>query len=180
MLQLPGGKDAHNAPYILYNANRHVRVAEGSMDMGALKTVLYLAEQAALQHDGVRTGVSILANFNGVGFNRMDNRLHRQVVELLTGAYPGRIRRVYIVKPSRLFSVFLKIATSFAKKKLVEKLVKVSTFEGLAAHFEKDQLPAMFGGTLEHDHSLWVDARLVRLGRVEETGTACREARAPV
>jgi hypothetical protein len=129
--------------------------------MAALKAVLYLAEQAAVQHNALRTGISILANFNGVGFNRMDNRLHRQVVELLTGAYPGRVCRVYIVKPSRLFSVFLRVAGTFAKKKLVNKLVTVPNFEDLKSHIEPDQLLPAFGGSLEYDHGVWVDSRLV-------------------
>lgn len=161
-LQLPGGRDVYGAPYILYNANRHIRRTQEGLDMAALKAVLYLAEQAAVQHNALRTGVSILANFNGVGFNRMDNRLHRQVVELLTGAYPGRICRVYIVKPSRVFSVFLRVAGTFAKKKLISKLVTVPSFENLKSHIEPDQLLPAFGGTLEYDHGVWVDSRLVR------------------
>lgn len=160
-LMLPGCSDKQGAPLIVYNANRYL--SRGSQDDGlaGLKAVLYLAERAAAQHDALRKGVSILANLTDVSWSKMDHRMHRRVLTVLQDAYPGRICRLYVVNPTLMLSVVLKMAGPFMKRKLQEKVVVLHSFAALQAHVDVDQLPENFGGTYVYDHEAWMAARLV-------------------
>jgi len=92
--------------------------------------------------------------------------------------FPLRVKKILIMNPPAIFDAIMKIAKTFSKTKMMDRIEMVSK-KDLPKYFDKDNLIEEFGGNLQFSFEKsieamqeWVKAneeRLIAPGRQTET-----------
>eukprot|EP01111_Echinosteliopsis_oligospora_P013661 TRINITY_DN4954_c0_g1_i1.p1 TRINITY_DN4954_c0_g1~~TRINITY_DN4954_c0_g1_i1.p1 ORF type:complete len:310 (-),score=73.80 TRINITY_DN4954_c0_g1_i1:84-1013(-) len=96
----------------------------------------------------LRNGCTLVVDFKGFGLSNVD--LSSKGIEFskaLSGVFPKRIRKAYIVNGGWLLQIISKAATLLLSKKLVGRM-EVGNSEGLKTIIDEDQLLVEYGGKL--------------------------------
>lgn len=118
-----------------------------------------------LEHEDVQLqGVSYAETFEGFSLlqaMRMRNALsanqQKELMSLFMGAFPFRIRAVYVVRQPRYFNIVWAIARVFFKKKLVSRVHLLGELHRLHEHVAPEALPPELGGTLVEPPDALID-----------------------
>lgn len=103
-----------------------------------------------------RNGLIFIYNMIGSKYINFDYELSQKILSLLKGAYPARLKKVLIVMAPLWFRAPFKILRLFVREKLRDRVHMVNLNQ-LHTYVSCSSLPSELGGTLEHDHSKWLD-----------------------
>jgi len=97
--------------------------------------------------DHYRHGVVFIEDITGMSLKNMDRKANNAFKEM-NNVFPNRIKAIYIVNPTKLLSILIKIARFFVKAKVIARVKTVQMAE-LTEYVEVDHLSREFGGNAE-------------------------------
>nr|DBA28710.1 TPA: hypothetical protein GDO54_009017 [Pyxicephalus adspersus] len=90
-------------------------------------------------------------------YGNFDYELCVKILNLLKGAFPARLKCVFIVSSPLWFRAPFAVLRLFVREKLRERVRTVKAHE-LVNHIPKDSLPDHLGGTSKISHVAWIQA----------------------
>jgi len=97
--------------------------------------------------DFYRHGVVCIEDISGMSLKNMDRKANVAFKEM-NNVFPNRIKGIYIVNPTKLLSILIKIARFFVKAKVIARVKTVQMAE-LTQYVEADKLSKEYGGNAE-------------------------------
>ncbi|XP_077329134.1 tyrosine-protein phosphatase non-receptor type 9 [Lithobates pipiens] len=119
-----------------------------------LQALFYLLDRAVESVDTQRNGLVFIYDMGGSQYSNFELELSKKILSLLRGAFPARLKKVFIVSPPVWFRVPYSIISLLLKEKLRERVHMVSLTE-LLQHLPPQCLPESLGGLLPWDPGSW-------------------------
>lgn len=140
------GKTRLGAPVVYIRACRHFR--SNCPDADYEKLVVLVFEWTRLKFSESQGIDQAFVVFDLTGFTLQNADLHavRFVIRLFQKRYPDAIKRIFIHKAPRIFSVMWKIIVPWMKPYLREKIVFTLTYEELHKVIPRRYIPHSLGG----------------------------------
>ncbi|XP_077427534.1 tyrosine-protein phosphatase non-receptor type 9 isoform X2 [Vanacampus margaritifer] len=91
------------------------------------------------------------------GYGNFDYDLCVKILNLLKGAFPARLKCVFIVSSPLWFRAPFAVLRLFVREKLRERVCTVKAHE-LASHIPVSSLPEHLGGTSQYSHVAWIQS----------------------
>uniref|UniRef100_A0A4W3GQ87 Tyrosine-protein phosphatase non-receptor type 9 n=1 Tax=Callorhinchus milii TaxID=7868 RepID=A0A4W3GQ87_CALMI len=119
-----------------------------------LQALFYLLDQAIESFETQRNGLVFIYDMAGSAYTNFEYDLSKKILHLLKGAFPARLKKVFIVGAPVWFRFPYSVLSLILKEKLRERVQMVKTHE-LKQHLPGDCLPEHLGGAVRLDHSSW-------------------------
>eukprot|EP00091_Calanus_sinicus_P003494 TRINITY_DN13663_c0_g1_i1.p1 TRINITY_DN13663_c0_g1~~TRINITY_DN13663_c0_g1_i1.p1 ORF type:complete len:129 (+),score=32.16 TRINITY_DN13663_c0_g1_i1:134-520(+) len=89
-------------------------------------------------------------------YSNFDYDLSQEMLTLLKGCYPARLKKVLIVTAPLWFKAPFKVLRLFVREKLRDRVFTVSTPQ-LLLHVDPSALPPDLGGCSDYNHQRWLE-----------------------
>ncbi|XP_053573320.1 tyrosine-protein phosphatase non-receptor type 9 [Bombina bombina] len=144
------------ASIAIFTAKLHHPARKNSREVQhtVLQALFYLLDRAMESVDTQRHGLVFIYDMGGSQYNNFELDLSKKILSLLRGAFPARLKKVFIVSPPVWFRVPYSIISLLLKEKLRERVHMVSMNE-LLQHLPPQCLPESLGGLLPWDPGTW-------------------------
>ncbi|XP_075064367.1 tyrosine-protein phosphatase non-receptor type 9 [Mixophyes fleayi] len=144
------------ASIAIFTAKLHHPARKNSREVQhtVLQALFYLLDRAVESVDTQRNGLVFIYDMGGSQYSNFELELSKKILSLLRGAFPARLKKVYIVSPPVWFRVPYSIISLLLKEKLRERVHMVSMSE-LLQHLPPQCLPESLGGLLPWDPGSW-------------------------
>ncbi|XP_018410149.1 PREDICTED: tyrosine-protein phosphatase non-receptor type 9 isoform X1 [Nanorana parkeri] len=144
------------ASIAIFTAKLHLPARKNSKEAQhtVLQALFYLLDRAVESVDTQRNGLVFIYDMGGSQYNNFELELSKKILSLLRGAFPARLKKVFIVSPPVWFRVPYSIISLLLKEKLRERVHMVSMTE-LLQHLPPQCLPESLGGLLPWDPGSW-------------------------
>ncbi|XP_038640449.1 tyrosine-protein phosphatase non-receptor type 9 isoform X2 [Scyliorhinus canicula] len=145
-------RDPSGASIALFTAKLHQ--PNKTLQHVVLQALFYLLDQAIESFETQRNGLVFIYDMGGSAYTNFEYDLSKKILHLLKGAFPARLKKVFIVGAPVWFRFPYSVLSLILKEKLRERVQMVKTHE-LKLYLPRDCLPEHLGGTLKLDHSSW-------------------------
>ncbi|XP_035391030.1 tyrosine-protein phosphatase non-receptor type 9 [Electrophorus electricus] len=160
-----GVRDPSGASIALYTAKLHHPNKSGNHVV--LQALFYLLDRAVESFETQRNGLVFIYDMAGSSYNNFELDLSKKILNLLKGAFPARLKKVFIVGAPVWFRVPYNLLSLLLKEKLRERVQMVKMAD-LRQHLPRDCLPEHLGGCLALDVYGWNQRLLAEQnGRVD-------------
>ena len=146
-------RDSSGAALALFNA--HLHDPHTTVHKTTLQNVVFQLDVALEDPLTQRSGLVFVYNMTGSKYANFDYDLSQKILTLLKGCYPARLKKVLIVTAPLWFKAPFKVLRLFVREKLRDRVFTVSSPQ-LVTHIPLEALPKCLGGTVEHDHTSWL------------------------
>ncbi|XP_077332218.1 tyrosine-protein phosphatase non-receptor type 9-like isoform X2 [Lithobates pipiens] len=149
------GRDANGAALALFTARLHR--PDVTTHKAVLQAIIYQLDKAIERVETQRNGLIFIYDMINSTYGNFDYELCVKILNLLKGAFPARLKCVFIVSSPLWFRAPFAVLRLFVREKLRERVRTVKAHE-LVNHIPKDSLPEHLGGTLKISHVAWIQA----------------------
>ncbi|MCI4382086.1 hypothetical protein PGIGA_G00259540 [Pangasianodon gigas] len=160
-----GVRDPSGASIALYTAKLHHPNKTGNHVV--LQALFYLLDRAVESFETQRNGLVFIYDMAGSNYTNFELDLSKKILNLLKGAFPARLKKVFIVGAPVWFRVPYNLLSLLLKEKLRERVQMVKMTD-LLQHLPRNCLPEHLGGCLPLDVHGWNQRLLAEQnGRVD-------------
>ncbi|XP_032655704.1 tyrosine-protein phosphatase non-receptor type 9 [Chelonoidis abingdonii] len=145
-------RDPSGASIALFTAKLHH--PNKSVQHVVLQALFYLLDRAVESFETQRNGLVFIYDMGGSHYTNFELDLSKKILNLLKGAFPARLKKVFIVGAPMWFRVPYSIISLLLKEKLRERVQMVKMSE-LKEHLPRECLPEYLGGSLKLDPLSW-------------------------
>nr|XP_060611723.1 tyrosine-protein phosphatase non-receptor type 9 [Anolis sagrei ordinatus] len=145
-------RDPSGASIALFTAKLHH--PNKSVQHVVLQALFYLLDRAVESFETQRNGLVFIYDMAGSHYTNFELDLSKKILNLLKGAFPARLKKVFIVGAPMWFRVPYSIISLLLKEKLRERVQMVKMSE-LKEHLPQECLPEYLGGSLKLDPVSW-------------------------
>uniref|UniRef100_A0A8C5BYT4 Tyrosine-protein phosphatase non-receptor type 9 n=1 Tax=Gadus morhua TaxID=8049 RepID=A0A8C5BYT4_GADMO len=145
------GRDAKGAALALFTARLHR--PDVTTHKAVLQAIIYQLDKAIESLQTQRDGLIFIYDMTNSSYGNFDYELCVKILDLLKGAFPARLKCVFIVSSPLWFRAPFAVLRLFVREKLRERVCTVKAHE-LANHIPVPSLPEHLGGTSQYSHAL--------------------------
>ncbi|MGH0158035.1 UNVERIFIED_CONTAM: hypothetical protein FKN15_035546 [Acipenser sinensis] len=149
------GRDAKGAALALFTARLHR--PDVTTHKAVLQAIIYQLDRAIESVETQRNGLIFIYDMTSSTYGNFDYELCVKILNLLKGAFPARLKCVFIVSSPLWFRAPFAVLRLFVREKLRERVCTVKAHE-LANHIPMESLPEHLGGSSEYSHVAWIQA----------------------
>ncbi|XP_020786217.1 tyrosine-protein phosphatase non-receptor type 9 isoform X1 [Boleophthalmus pectinirostris] len=149
------GRDAKGAALALFTARLHR--PDASTHKAVLQAIIYQLDKAIESIQTQRDGLIFIYDMTNSTYGNFDYELCVKILNLLKGAFPARLKCVFIVSSPLWFRAPFAVLRLFVREKLRERVCTVRAHE-LANHIPISSLPEHLGGTSQYSHVAWIQS----------------------
>uniref|UniRef100_A0A3B4BK97 protein-tyrosine-phosphatase n=1 Tax=Periophthalmus magnuspinnatus TaxID=409849 RepID=A0A3B4BK97_9GOBI len=149
------GRDAKGAALALFTARLHR--PDASTHKAVLQAIIYQLDKAIESIQTQRDGLIFIYDMTNSSYGNFDYELCVKILNLLKGAFPARLKCVFIVSSPLWFRAPFAVLRLFVREKLRERVCTVRAHE-LANHIPISSLPEHLGGTSQYSHVAWIQS----------------------
>ncbi|XP_040891874.1 tyrosine-protein phosphatase non-receptor type 9 [Toxotes jaculatrix] len=149
------GRDAKGAALALFTARLHR--PDVTTHKAVLQAIIYQLDKAIESVQTQRDGLIFIYDMTNSSYSNFDYELCVKILNLLKGAFPARLKCVFIVSSPLWFRAPFAVLRLFVRDKLRERVCTVKANE-LASHIPVPSLPEHLGGTSQYNHVAWIQA----------------------
>uniref|UniRef100_A0A3Q2ZBT9 Tyrosine-protein phosphatase non-receptor type 9 n=1 Tax=Kryptolebias marmoratus TaxID=37003 RepID=A0A3Q2ZBT9_KRYMA len=120
-----------------------------------LQAIIYQLDKAIESVQTQRDGLIFIYDMTNSTYGNFDYDLCVKILDLLKGAFPARLKCVFIVSSPLWFRAPFAVLRLFVREKLRERVCTVKAHE-LASHIPVSSLPEHLGGTSQYSHVAWI------------------------
>ncbi|XP_041964717.1 tyrosine-protein phosphatase non-receptor type 9 [Alosa alosa] len=141
-------RDPSGASIALFTAKLHHPSKTGNHVV--LQALFYLLDRAVESFETQRNGLVFIYDMAGSNYTNFELDLSKKILNMLKGAFPARLKKVFIVGAPVWFRVPYNLLSLLLKEKLRERVQMVKMTD-LPQHLPRDCLPEHLGGILPLD-----------------------------
>ncbi|KAM6939694.1 tyrosine-protein phosphatase non-receptor type 9 [Xenentodon cancila] len=149
------GRDAKGAALALFTARLHR--SDVTTHKAVLQAIIYQLDKAIESIQTQRDGLIFIYDMTNSSYGNFDYELCVKILNLLKGAFPARLKCVFIVSSPLWFRAPFAVLRLFVREKLRERVCTVKAHE-LASHIPISSLPEHLGGTSQYSHVAWIQS----------------------
>ncbi|CAB1429647.1 unnamed protein product [Pleuronectes platessa] len=149
------GRDAKGAALALFTARLHR--PDVTTHKAVLQAIIYQLDKAIESEQTQRDGLIFIYDMTNSNYGNFDYELCVKILNLLKGAFPARLKCVFIVSSPLWFRAPFAVLRLFVREKLRERVCTVKAHE-LAGHIPVSSLPDHLGGTCQYSHVAWIQS----------------------
>ncbi|XP_030594535.1 tyrosine-protein phosphatase non-receptor type 9 isoform X1 [Archocentrus centrarchus] len=149
------GRDAKGAAVALFTARLHR--PDVTTHKAVLQAIIYQLDKAIESIQTQRDGLIFIYDMTNSSYGNFDYELCVKILNLLKGAFPARLKCVFIVSSPLWFRAPFAVLRLFVREKLRERVCTVKAHE-LASHIPVSSLPEHLGGTSQYNHVAWIQS----------------------
>ncbi|XP_072239387.1 tyrosine-protein phosphatase non-receptor type 9 [Leuresthes tenuis] len=149
------GRDAKGAALALFTARLHR--PDVTTHKAVLQAIIYQLDKAIENIQTQRDGLIFIYDMTNSSYGNFDYELCVKILNLLKGAFPARLKCVFIVSSPLWFRAPFAVLRLFVREKLRERVCTVKAHE-LASHIPVSSLPEHLGGTSQYSHVAWIQS----------------------
>uniref|UniRef100_A0A3Q3DQX7 Tyrosine-protein phosphatase non-receptor type 9 n=1 Tax=Hippocampus comes TaxID=109280 RepID=A0A3Q3DQX7_HIPCM len=149
------GRDANGAALALFTARLHR--PDVTTHKAVLQAIIYQLDKAIDSVQTQRDGLIFIYDMTNSTYGNFDYDLCVKILNLLKGAFPARLKCVFIVSSPLWFRAPFAVLRLFVREKLRERVCTVKAHE-LASHIPVSSLPENLGGTSQYSHVAWIQS----------------------
>uniref|UniRef100_A0A8C2B6B4 protein-tyrosine-phosphatase n=1 Tax=Cyprinus carpio TaxID=7962 RepID=A0A8C2B6B4_CYPCA len=144
------GRDAKGAALALFTARLHQ--PDLTTHKAVLQAIIYQLDKAIESVQTQRDGLIFIYDMTNSTYANFDYELCVKILNLLKGAFPARLKCVFIVSSPLWFRAPFAVLRLFVREKLRERVCTVKAHE-LVNHIPVSSLPEHLGGSSTPDMS---------------------------
>uniref|UniRef100_A0A3B3C349 Tyrosine-protein phosphatase non-receptor type 9 n=1 Tax=Oryzias melastigma TaxID=30732 RepID=A0A3B3C349_ORYME len=122
-----------------------------------LQAIIYQLDKAIESVQTQRDGLIFIYDMTNSTYGNFDYELCVKILNLLKGAFPARLKCVFIVSSPLWFRAPFAVLRLFVREKLRERVCTVKAHE-LISHIPVSSLPEHLGGTSQYSHVAWIQS----------------------
>uniref|UniRef100_A0A8C7Z3X7 Tyrosine-protein phosphatase non-receptor type 9 n=1 Tax=Oryzias sinensis TaxID=183150 RepID=A0A8C7Z3X7_9TELE len=149
------GRDAKGAALALFTARLHR--PDVTTHKAVLQAIIYQLDKAIESVQTQRDGLIFIYDMTNSTYGNFDYELCVKILNLLKGAFPARLKCVFIVSSPLWFRAPFAVLRLFVREKLRERVCTVKAHE-LISHIPVSSLPEHLGGTSQYSHVAWIQS----------------------
>ncbi|XP_066576685.1 tyrosine-protein phosphatase non-receptor type 9 [Amia ocellicauda] len=149
------GRDAKGAALALFTARLHR--PDITTHKAVLQAIIYQLDRAIESMHTQRAGLIFIYDMTHSTYGNFDYELCVKILNLLKGAFPARLKCVFIVSSPLWFRAPFAVLRLFVREKLRERVCTVKAHE-LTSHIPMESLPEHLGGSSQYSHIAWIQA----------------------
>ncbi|KAG7458826.1 hypothetical protein MATL_G00224750 [Megalops atlanticus] len=149
------GRDSKGAALALFTARHHR--PDITTHKAVLQAIIYQLDKAIESIQTQRDGLVFIYDMTNSTYGNFDYELCVKILNLLKGAFPARLKCVFIVSSPLWFRAPFAVLRLFVREKLRERVCTVKAHE-LADHIPMESLPEHLGGCSQYNHIAWIQA----------------------
>ncbi|KAM9792485.1 tyrosine-protein phosphatase non-receptor type 9 [Neosynchiropus ocellatus] len=149
------GRDANGAALALFTARLHR--PDVTTHKAVLQAIIYQLDKAIESVQTQRDGLIFIYDMTNSSYGNFDYELCVKILNLLKGAFPARLKCVFIVSSPLWFRAPFAVLRLFVREKLRERVCTVKAHE-LPNHIPVSSLPEHLGGTSQYSHVAWIQS----------------------
>uniref|UniRef100_A0A3P8U0A5 Tyrosine-protein phosphatase non-receptor type 9 n=1 Tax=Amphiprion percula TaxID=161767 RepID=A0A3P8U0A5_AMPPE len=149
------GRDAKGAALALFTARLHR--PDITTHKAVLQAIIYQLDKAIESPQTQRDGLIFIYDMTNSSYGNFDYELCVKILNLLKGAFPARLKCVFIVSSPLWFRAPFAVLRLFVREKLRERVCTVKAHE-LASHIPVSSLPEHLGGMSQYSHVAWIQS----------------------
>ncbi|KAI4874156.1 hypothetical protein NFI96_014080, partial [Prochilodus magdalenae] len=149
------GRDAKGAALALFTARLHR--PDVTTHKAVLQAIIYQLDKAIESIQTQRDGLIFIYDMTNSTYANFDYELCVKILNLLKGAFPARLKCVFIVSSPLWFRAPFAVLRLFVREKLRERVCTVKAHE-LANHIPISSLPEHLGGSSQYSHIAWIQS----------------------
>uniref|UniRef100_A0A3Q2DCH9 Tyrosine-protein phosphatase non-receptor type 9 n=2 Tax=Cyprinodon variegatus TaxID=28743 RepID=A0A3Q2DCH9_CYPVA len=149
------GRDAKGAALALFTARLHR--PDVTTHKAVLQAIIYQLDKAIESVQTQRDGLIFIYDMTNSSYGNFDYELCVKILNLLKGAFPARLKCVFIVSSPLWFRAPFAVLRLFVREKLRERVSTVRAHE-LVSHIPVSSLPEHLGGTSQYSHVAWIQS----------------------
>ncbi|XP_051993716.1 tyrosine-protein phosphatase non-receptor type 9 [Xyrauchen texanus] len=149
------GRDENGAALALFTARLHQ--PEVTTHKAVLQAIIYQLDKAIESVETQRDGLIFIYDMTNSTYGNFDYELCVKILNLLKGAFPARLKCVFIVSSPLWFRAPFAVLRLFVREKLRERVCTVKAHE-LVNHIPVSSLPEHLGGLSQYSHIAWIQS----------------------
>ncbi|KAK6288384.1 hypothetical protein J4Q44_G00389160, partial [Coregonus suidteri] len=149
------GRDAKGAALALFTARLHR--PDVTTHKAVLQAIIFQLDKAIESVDTQRDGLIFIYDMTNSSYGNFDYELCVKILDLLKGAFPARLKCVFIVSSPLWFRAPFTVLRLFVREKLRERVCTVKAHE-LSNHIPVSSLPEHLDGTSQYSHVAWIQS----------------------
>ncbi|XP_035274174.1 tyrosine-protein phosphatase non-receptor type 9-like [Anguilla anguilla] len=149
------GRDSSGAALALFTARLHR--PDVTTHKAVLQAIIYQLDKAIESLQTQRDGLVFIYDMTSSTYGNFDYELCVKILNLLKGAFPARLKCVFIVSSPLWFRAPFAVLRLFVREKLRERVCTVKAPE-LAGHIPMQSLPEHLGGCSQYSHIAWIQS----------------------
>uniref|UniRef100_H2SHI7 protein-tyrosine-phosphatase n=1 Tax=Takifugu rubripes TaxID=31033 RepID=H2SHI7_TAKRU len=122
-----------------------------------LQAIIYQLDKAIESAQTQREGLIFIYDMTNSSYGNFDYELCVKILDLLKGAFPARLKCVFIVSSPLWFRAPFAVLRLFVREKLRERVCTLKGHE-LTSHIPVTSLPEHLGGTSQYSHVAWIQS----------------------
>ncbi|OTF79654.1 hypothetical protein BLA29_007473, partial [Euroglyphus maynei] len=138
----------------MFSAGKHI--PQETTHQTTLQGVVYQLDVALDDVQAQKSGIIFIYNMIGSKYNNFDYELSHKILNLLKGAYPGRLKKVLILSAPMWFKTPFRILQFFIRDKLRDRVHMINLAQ-LSSHISSELMPIDLGGTYQINHHQWLE-----------------------
>uniref|UniRef100_A0AAZ3R4F8 protein-tyrosine-phosphatase n=1 Tax=Oncorhynchus tshawytscha TaxID=74940 RepID=A0AAZ3R4F8_ONCTS len=147
------GRDAKGAALALFTARLHR--SDVTTHRAVLQAIIFQLDKAIESVDTQRDGLIFIYDMTNSSYGNFDYELCVKILDLLKGAFPARLKCVFIVSSPLWFRAPFAVLRLFVREKLRERVCTVKAHE-LSNYIPVSSLPEHLDGTSRYSHVAWI------------------------
>uniref|UniRef100_A0A8C7L9T4 Tyrosine-protein phosphatase non-receptor type 9 n=1 Tax=Oncorhynchus kisutch TaxID=8019 RepID=A0A8C7L9T4_ONCKI len=149
------GRDAKGAALALFTARLHR--SDVTTHRAVLQAIIFQLDKAIESVDTQRDGLIFIYDMTNSSYGNFDYELCVKILDLLKGAFPARLKCVFIVSSPLWFRAPFAVLRLFVREKLRERVCTVKAHE-LSNYIPVSSLPEHLDGTSRYSHVAWIQS----------------------
>ncbi|KAJ8336051.1 hypothetical protein SKAU_G00393940 [Synaphobranchus kaupii] len=149
------GRDSNGAALALFTARLHR--PDVTTHKAVLQAIIYQLDKVIESVQTQRDGLIFIYDMTNSTYGNFDYELCVKILNLLKGAFPARLKCVFIVSSPLWFRAPFAVLRLFVREKLRERVCTVKAHE-LAGHIPMESLPEHLGGCSQYSHIAWIQS----------------------
>uniref|UniRef100_A0A8C1BYJ9 Tyrosine-protein phosphatase non-receptor type 9 n=1 Tax=Cyprinus carpio carpio TaxID=630221 RepID=A0A8C1BYJ9_CYPCA len=162
------GRDEKGAALALFTARLHQ--PDLTTHKAVLQAIIYQLDKAIESVQTQRDGLIFIYDMTNSTYANFDYELCVKILNLLKGAFPARLKCVFIVSSPLWFRAPFAVLRLFVREKLRERVCTVKAHE-LVNHIPVSSLPEHLGGSSQYSHIAWIQSCVNSTGHAWLPGT---------
>ncbi|XP_071264467.1 tyrosine-protein phosphatase non-receptor type 9 isoform X1 [Salvelinus alpinus] len=150
------GRDAKGAALALFTARLH-STTDVTTHRAVLQAIIFQLDKAIESVDTQRDGLIFIYDMTNSSYGNFDYELCVKILDLLKGAFPARLKCVFIVSSPLWFRAPFAVLRLFVREKLRERVCTVKAHE-LSNYIPVSSLPEHLYGTSQYSHVAWIQS----------------------
>uniref|UniRef100_A0A8K9V919 Tyrosine-protein phosphatase non-receptor type 9 n=1 Tax=Oncorhynchus mykiss TaxID=8022 RepID=A0A8K9V919_ONCMY len=122
-----------------------------------LQAIIFQLDKAIESVDTQRDGLIFIYDMTNSSYGNFDYELCVKILDLLKGAFPARLKCVFIVSSPLWFRAPFAVLRLFVREKLRERVCTVKAHE-LSSYIPVSSLPEHLNGTSRYSHVAWIQS----------------------